>query len=214
MIQGYGQSGNRKESLKLFEHMKQEMIHPNSVTFVALLNAFSHTGLVEEALKYFHDMKEEYKLKPHNSQYSYVVDALSCARCLEESLIGTMDRLDEVTWMALLGSCRWISDIKRAERVAENIIKLDPHRPSTYVLLANIYAVAGHWDEVKAVRMRMKSNGIKKIPGQTWIEIINKLHSFLVNDESHELTNEIQAELKIVYEMRESEHRICYASYK
>jgi pentatricopeptide repeat protein len=207
MIQGYGENGNGKDALELFEQMKQAMIYPDSLTFVALLNAFSHAGLVEEALKYFHSMKEEYKIIPETSHCNCVVDALSRAGRLEEaeSLIGTMDQPDVVTWTALLGGCRWNNDIERAERAAENLIKLDPHRASTYVLMANIYAVAGRWDEVKAVRMRMKNNGIEKIPGQTWIEINEKVHSFLVDDKSHELMNEIQAELKIVYdEMRES----------
>jgi pentatricopeptide repeat protein len=109
-----------------------------------------------------------------------------------------------VTWTALLGGCRWSNDIERAERVAENIIKLDPHEASTYLLLANVYASAGCWDEVKAVRMRMESNGIKKIPGQTWIEINEKVNSFLAGDKSHELANEIQTELKKDFnEMRE-----------
>jgi pentatricopeptide repeat protein len=207
MIQGYGQNGNGREALKLFEQMKQEMIHPDSVTLVALLNAFSHAGLVREALKYFHSMKEEYKIIPENSHYNCVVDALSRAGLLEEAenLIGTMDRPDVVTWTALLGGCRWNNDIERAERAAENIIKLDPHRTSTYVLLANVYAGAGRWDEVRAVRARMKSNGIRKIPGQTWITVKEKVHSFLVDDKSHELANEIQAELKQLYsEMKES----------
>jgi pentatricopeptide repeat protein len=92
MIQGYGQNGSGKEALNLFEQMKQ-MIHPNSITFVALLNAFSHAGLVDEVLKYFHAMKEEYKIIPENSHYNCVVDALSRAGRLEEAeiLIGTMD---------------------------------------------------------------------------------------------------------------------------
>ena len=95
--------------------------------------------------------------------------------------------------------------MERAERVAEKALELDPQNASIYVLLANIYAVAGRWDDEEKVRLRMKENGIKKIPGQTWIEIDGKVHTFFADDKSHERANEISAELKKLNdEMKES----------
>jgi pentatricopeptide repeat protein len=136
IIEGYGENGNGKEVLKLFEQMKQENIHPNLGSLIVLLHAFDDAGLVEEAMKYFSDMKEDYKVVPKISHYNYVIDALSRAGYLEESLIKTMEQPDVYTWTSLLGGCRWKNDIERAECAAENIIKLDPRRASTYALLA------------------------------------------------------------------------------
>ena len=170
MIGGYAQNGNGKEALELFKQMEQEGIQPNNVTFVVILNACSHAGLVDEALHYFNVMKDRYQIVPDVIHYNCLVDTLSRAGRLEEAenLIRTMKQPNVVTWMALLGACRWNSDIERAERAAENALKLDPQDASVYVLLANIYAVAGRWDDEKEVRLRMERNGIKKIPGQTY----------------------------------------------
>ena len=116
-----------------------------------------------------------------------------------------MEKPDVVTWTALLGACRWNNDIERAERAAENALKLDPQNSSIYVLLANIYSIAERWDDAAKVRLIMKEKGINKIPGQTWIEINGELHTFLANDKSHKYSNEIQEELKTLYnEMKES----------
>jgi len=116
-----------------------------------------------------------------------------------------MEQPDAVSWRALLGACRWHKDIKRAEYAAENALKLDPNNASIYVLLSNIYSAANRWDDKAKMLLKMKENGIKKIPGQTWIEINGKIHTFLVDDNSHKQSNEIQQELKKLYnEMIES----------
>ena len=130
MISGYGQNGDGKKSIELFEKMQQEGIQPNSITFVALLNACSHSGLVDEALNYFRSMKDKYQVLPDVTHYNCIVDTLARAGHLEEAenLINTMEQPDVVTWIALLGGCRWKNDIERAERAAENALKLDPTR--------------------------------------------------------------------------------------
>jgi hypothetical protein len=99
--------------------------------------------------------------------------------------------MDVFTW--------WSSDIE-SRTCCRKYIQIGSHNTSAYVLLANICAVAGRWDEVKTVRMQMESIGIKNPPGQTWIKINKKIHSFLADDKSHEFSNEIQEELKAVYD--------------
>ena len=207
MIAGYGQNGDARKALELFKEMEMQMVQPNSITFVALLNSFSHVGLVDEALQYFNYMKDKYGIQPDVSHYNCVIDSLGRAGRLEEAenLINTMEQPDAVSWTALLGACRWNNDIERAECAAENALKLDPNNASIYVLLSNIYSAANRWDDAAKVILRMKENGIKKIPGQTWIEINGKIHTFLVDDNSHKQSNEIQQELKKLYnEMIES----------
>ena len=129
-------------------------------------------------------------------------DCLGRAGRLEEAenLIKTMPEPNIITWRALLGACRWSNDVKRAEHTFEKAFELDPQDASIYVLLSNIYSVAGLWDDEEKLRSRMKENGIKKIPGQTWIEINGKVHSFIVNDKSHQQSNEISIELNKLYD--------------
>jgi len=206
MISGYGQNGDGKKSIELFEKMETEGIQPDSITFVALLNACSHSGLVDEALNYFRSMKDKYQVLPDVTHYNCIVDTLARSGHLEEAenLINTMEQPNIVTWIALLGGCRWNNDIERAERAAENALKFDPKNASIYVLLSNIYSVAGRQDDVERVRSSMREKGIKKIPGQTWIEINGKIHTFMVDDNTHEQSNEIKTKMRILYnEMKE-----------
>ena len=105
MISGYGQNGNSKEAIELFQQMQQSGIQPDSITFIALLNACSHAGLVDEALHYFNTMKDQYQITPDVTHYNCVVDTLGRAGRLEEAenLIKTMPQPDIITWITLLG---------------------------------------------------------------------------------------------------------------
>ena len=89
-----------------------------------------------------------------------------------------------------------MDDVERAESIAEKAFNLNQQDSSIYVLLSNIYASKGRFQDVNRIRELMKQNGVKKIPGQTWIEINGKVHSFIVEDKSHEFTNEIYEELE------------------
>ena len=196
MIAAYGQHGNGKEALDLYHQMEEQGIIPDDITFVALLNGLSHSGMVDEALKCLESMWKQYGIKPNNQHYNCVVDALGRAGRLEEAeeLIKRMEEPDEVTWTTLLGACRMAGDVERAERAATNALRLEPKKAAIYVLLANTYATAGRWEDVAKTRQRMKDNGIKKIPGQTWIEVNGKVHSFVASDRTHERTIEIYSE--------------------
>ena len=129
-------------------------------------------------------------MESHVVHYTCLVDTLGHSGHLEEAenLIKTMETPNIITWTTLLGACRWNNDIERARRAAENALMLEPQSAHIYVLLANIYSVAGRWEDEIKVRKRMKENGIKKIPGQTWIEINGNIHTFMVGDKSHENT--------------------------
>jgi len=178
--------------------MQKEKIRPDEYTFIIILNSCSHAGLVEEAIYYFSSMESEFNIKPNIKHYTCIVDTLGRAGKLEEAekFIETIPLPDIITWKALLGACRIYNDIERAERIAQKAFSLDTKDCSTYVLLSNIYASKGRFQDVNKIRELMKQRGIKKIPGQTWIEINGKVHSFLVHDKSHESTKEIYEELE------------------
>ena len=98
---------------------------------------------------------------------------------------------DAGVWGALLGACSVHHNIKLGKYVAKHLIKLEPHNVANYVLLSNIYAMAGRWDEVMKVRAMIKHTKLKSSPGCSWIEVKNKFHSFVVGDRSHKKSERI-----------------------
>ena len=187
MIGGLGQHGRGQDALELFRKMKADGLVPDAYSFVALLSACSHAGLVDEGRQIFCAMKD-YCVEPTVVHYTCMVDLLGRAGLLEETkrLISSMPvEANAGTWGALLGACRTYGNVELGELAAKEVMKLEPADASPYVLLSNIYAAAGQWDQVAFVRHMMQERGIRKEPGVSWIEISNKVHRFVVGDRSH-----------------------------
>ena len=187
MIFGLGQHGRGQDALELFRKMKADGLVPDAYSFVALLSACSHAGLVDEGWQLFCAMKD-YGVEPTVVHYTCMVDLLGRAGLLEETkrFISSMPvEADAGTWGALLGSCRSYGNVELGELAAKEVLKLEPAGASPYVLLSNIYAAAGQWDQVSFIRHMMQERGIRKEPGVSWIEISNKVHRFVVGDRSH-----------------------------
>ena len=187
MIGGFGQHGRGQDALELFRKMKADSLVPDAYSFVALLSACSHAGLVDEGRQIFCAMKD-YGVEPTVVHYTCMVDLLGRAGRLEETkrLISSMPvEANAGTWGALLGACRTYGNVELGELAAKEFMKLEPADASPYVLLSNIYAAAGQWDQVAFIRHMMQERGIRKEPGVSWIEISNKVHRFVVGDRSH-----------------------------
>ena len=187
MIGGLGQHGRGQDALELFRKMKADGLVPNAYSFVALLSACSHAGLVDEGRQIFCAMND-YGVEPTVVHYTCMVDLLGRAGLLEETkrFISSMPvEADAGTWGALLGACRTYGNVELGELAAKEVMKLEPAAASPYVLLSNIYAAAGQWDQVSFIRHMMQERGICKEPGVSWIEISNKVHRFVVGDRSH-----------------------------
>ncbi|KAG4402453.1 hypothetical protein AAZX31_02G187800 [Glycine max] len=194
MIAAYGYHGRGKDAIDLFHMMLSCAILPNRVTFVSLLYACSHAGLIEEGLRFFNSMWEEHAVRPDVKHYTCMVDLLGRAGRLDEALrlieAMTVEK-DERLWSALLGACRIHSKMELAEKAANSLLELQPQNPGHYVLLSNIYAKAGKWEKVAKFRDMMTQRKLKKIPGWTWIEVDNKTYQFSVGDRSHPQSKEI-----------------------
>ncbi|XP_065003111.1 pentatricopeptide repeat-containing protein At4g13650-like isoform X1 [Musa acuminata AAA Group] len=188
MITGYSQHGHGRDALKLFEQMKQEKFKPNHVTFIGVLAACSHVGLVDEGLDYFRSMREEYGLLPRPDHYACVVDILGrggwlnrAREFIEEMPIAP----DSMVWRTLLSACTVNKNVEIGELAAKHLLDLEPDDSASYVLLSNIYAVSRKWDNRDQVRQMMKDRGVKKEPGRSWIEVKNVVHPFFVGDRLH-----------------------------
>ncbi|XP_074567920.1 pentatricopeptide repeat-containing protein At4g14820 [Curcuma longa] len=198
MITGFALHGNGRSAIALFDQMVAEGIMPNGVTFISLLYACSHTGLVEEGRRIFQSMVEVYNIEPKHEHYSCMVDLLGRARLLQEALelIESMPFAPNVVvWGSLLGACRIHGDIELGELVAKKLLELDPDHDGAYVLLSNIYAKASRWDDVREVRKFMKNKGVLKEAGFSWIELNGHVHEFMMGDKSHPRSSEIYGTL-------------------
>ncbi|XP_044481297.1 pentatricopeptide repeat-containing protein At2g33760-like [Mangifera indica] len=199
MIASYGYHGQGRKALDLFPMMLSNGILPNKITFVSLLYACSHTGLTEEGRRLFSLMSDDYGFEPDVKHYTCMVDLLGRAGRLDEALklIGSMKvEKDEGLWGALLGACRIHKNLDMAEMAAKSLLELQPQNPGHYVLLANIYANAGRWQDMAKTRDLMTQRKLKKIPGWTWIEVDNKVYQFSAGDKTHPLSEEIYGMLK------------------
>lgn len=171
---------------------------PDHVTFIGVLSACSHTGLVDKGWQYFDSMKREYFITPRVEHYACMVDLLGRAGQLDEAY-NFIKRMpvepDASVWGALLGACRIHRNIELVKCVSEHLIELEPENIGNYVLLSNIYAASGRWDDVAKVRTILKGKGLKKSPGCSWIEVKNQVHAFISGDRSHPESEKIYAML-------------------
>ncbi|CAH8276129.1 unnamed protein product [Arabidopsis lyrata] len=199
MIAGYGMHGFGKEAIALFNQMRQAGIEPDEISFVSLLYACSHSGLVDEGWRFFNIMRHECKIEPTVEHYACIVDMLARTGNLSKAyrFIENMPIPPDATiWGALLCGCRIHHDVKLAERVAEKVFELEPENTGYYVLMANIYAEAEKWEEVKRLRKRIGQRGLRKNPGCSWIEIKGRVNIFVAGDSSNPETEKIEAFLR------------------
>jgi pentatricopeptide repeat protein len=199
ILGGCAMHGHGKDALQHFERMCEEGVAPNDVTFVCLLSACSHAGLVDEGMHCYTSMITDYMISAKLEHYTCMVDLLGRAGHLQEAenMIMAMPFEPHVApWMALLGACRIHGNVEMGERVAKQILELDPENSAGYVLLSNIYAAAGNMHLSKNVEQQRKERGVKKQPGRTWIEVNNEVHTFVVDDQDHPQMIEIRAELQ------------------
>jgi pentatricopeptide repeat protein len=168
MMAAYEQSGDGKAVLKLFQQLEETGLCPDEITFTALLNALSHSGMVDEGFQYFDSMQTQYSLIPKIEHQTCIVDLLGRSGQLERAeqfIINQVPNPNMITWKTLLGACRIHGDVERAERVAQHALQLDPSDSSIYVLLFNTYAMAGRHDDAKLVRDLMRTVGVKYTAG-------------------------------------------------
>ncbi|WOL14383.1 hypothetical protein Cni_G23163 [Canna indica] len=172
IICGLAMHGHADTSLRVFSDMQRKSIKPNSITFIGVLSACCHNGLVTTGRQYFQAMRKDYNIEPTIKHYGCMVDLLARAGCLEEAeqLIKSMPmEADVMIWGSMLASARTYGNIEIGERAAESLARLEPRHGAARILLSNIYADAGRWSDVFQVRKAMQSSGLNKTPGYSGI---------------------------------------------
>ncbi|TVU08662.1 hypothetical protein EJB05_42073, partial [Eragrostis curvula] len=200
MIAGLAAHGRANDAIALFNDMvRRADVQPNHVTFIGVLTACSHAGMVREGRYYFAQMKDKYGVLPSADHYACMVDLLGRAGLVDEALDLVKSMTVEAhggVWGALLGACRIHGNAEVAKVAAEHLFKLEPEGIGNYILLSNTLASAGEWDQVSKVRKLMRSRRLKKEPAISWFEGRDGfVHQFFAGDNTHPRTREIQKAL-------------------
>ncbi|XP_027344168.1 pentatricopeptide repeat-containing protein At2g27610 [Abrus precatorius] len=198
MISGYAQHGQAKKALEVFEEMQKRNLEVDAVTFIGVISACTHAGLVDKGQNYFDVMINHRHINPTMEHYSCMIDLYSRAGMLGKAMdiINGMPFPPGATvWRTILAASRVHCNIELGKLAAEKIISLQPQDSAAYVLLSNMYAAAGNWQERVNVRKLMDMRKVKKEPGYSWIEVKNKTYSFLAGDSSHPLSDQIYLKL-------------------
>ncbi|KAM5550934.1 pentatricopeptide repeat-containing protein [Rosa sericea] len=194
MIVGLAMHGEVEVALDIFSEMPRMGIQPDVVTFVGVLAACSHGGLVAEGQKYFRDMSTVYNLTPQTEHYGCMVDLLGRAGLINEAeeFVNNMPiEPDAFVWGALLGACRIHGKVELAETVMKKLLKVEPERDGAYVLMSNIYSSANKWRDAVQLRRAMKEKNVTKTPGCSSIELEGVVHEFRKGDKSHKRSKHI-----------------------
>lgn len=215
MIAGYSLHGLCDEALSMFTEMARAMVEPDGVTFVALLSACSHTGRVSEGRHLFDQMVKKHKISPSMEHYTCMVDLLGRAGLLKDAseLIKTMPmRPDLCVWGALLNSCRIHGNAAMAEATVVKVLQAEAETTGNHMLITNLYAACGMWDDSKRVRVMTKEAGLKKSPGQSWIEVRNKVFAFTAGSILLPGADDIFRMLDDLYRAMEDEERAIFGA--
>ncbi|XP_059309443.1 pentatricopeptide repeat-containing protein At2g35030, mitochondrial-like [Lycium ferocissimum] len=202
MIAAYAHHGCGREAINLLKEMLQMEFKPNDVTYVGLLAACSHSGLVEEGLKYFDELSRDDSIKLREDHYTCLVDLCGRAGRLKEALevIERLPRTESAfIWGALLSGCNLHGDSETGKLAAIKLLGVEAKSSGTYLSLSKLFASKRKWKEAATVRTQMKDRGLKKQPGCSWIEVGNRVNVFLVGDTSHYETEVIRSVLGILH---------------
>ncbi|KAJ4966353.1 hypothetical protein NE237_018202 [Protea cynaroides] len=201
MISGYARHGCGVKALQLFTEMLQEGQPPDHVTFVGVLSACSHVGLADEGLEHFESMSNKYGLVPRMEHYSCMVDLLGRAGQLTmvEEFVKRMPMRPNVLMLrTIVGACCRANGANTdlGRHAAEMLLALEPQNAVNYVLVSNMFAFGGRWDDVVKARAAMRQAAVKKEAGCSWVTMKDGVHVFVAGDKSHPDAEKIYEKLR------------------
>ncbi|KAK9276701.1 hypothetical protein L1049_006237 [Liquidambar formosana] len=199
IIGGLAIHGHGADALSLFSEMRNSKEKPDGVTFIGILCACTHMGLVEDGFSYFQLMVDNYSIVPQIEHYGCMVDLLARAGLLDRAVDFVREmpmEADAVIWAALLGACRSYKNVEVAELALERLIELEPKNPANYVMLSNIYGDAGRWEDEARLKVAMRDTGFRKLPGCSLVEVNDGVVEFYSLDERHPKSEKIYEALR------------------
>ncbi|CAN1190318.1 Pentatricopeptide repeat-containing protein At2g22070 [Linum perenne] len=202
MIIALAQHGLGEEAIQLFDKMLSLSIKPDHITYVGVLSACTHIGLVDKGRSYFHQMQNVHRIEPTLSHYACMVDLFGRAGLLQEAYSFIMDMPvdpDVIVWGSLLSSCKVHKNVELAKEAAERLLHLQPENSGAYSSLANLYSATGNWADAAKTRKLMKDRGVKKEQGSSWVQIKNRVHVFGAEDGVHPQKEDIYKKMDEIW---------------
>uniref|UniRef100_A0A0D9VAX1 DYW domain-containing protein n=1 Tax=Leersia perrieri TaxID=77586 RepID=A0A0D9VAX1_9ORYZ len=190
MITGYAVNGLAKEAMALYEEMQSKGMEADEYTYLGLLMACSHAGMVEQGLRFFLELSSHPRLEAKLEHYGCLIGMLSRAGRFADALAIMEDMPEEADakiLSSLLSACHIHGETELGRELAERLLELEPDKAEHYVLASNMYAGSGQWDEMRKVRRRLKDAGVHKEPGCSWIDVAGKVYSFVAGGEDGEM---------------------------
>ncbi|XP_051123418.1 pentatricopeptide repeat-containing protein At3g05340 [Andrographis paniculata] len=185
IIAAHARHGDGREALRRYDEMRSKGVEPTDVTFLSLLHACSHVGLLHKGTEFLQTMETRHGLRPRTEHYACMVDMLGRAGLSKEAK-DFVDRLpvkpDALIWQALLGACRICGDVGIGKYAAARLAEAEPCSPMPYIAMANIYSSRERWRERATTMRTMKEKKVAKETGISWIEVDKEIHSFVVDD--------------------------------
>ncbi|KAK0606352.1 hypothetical protein LWI29_036816 [Acer saccharum] len=173
LISGCAHHGYGREAVELFEQMRKTKVKPNGTTFLSVICACSHAGLIDKGLEYFNLLQNDDSLEsPRVEHYATVVDLFGRAGYLDqaESFVNSMPIAPGPSvYKALLSACQIHGNREIAVRSAEKLLELWPSDPAIYVLLSNVLTMTGYRGDAVGIRTLMCDRGMWKKPGYSWV---------------------------------------------
>ncbi|KAL8147067.1 pentatricopeptide repeat-containing protein At2g03880, mitochondrial [Apium graveolens] len=198
LISVFSRHGSFQEARKSFHEMTCLGVKPDHVTFVSLLSACSHGGLVDEGLAYFASMTRDFGVPVAIEHCVCIIDLLGRTGRLSEAE-GFIQKMpvppNDFVWRSLLAASRIHGNVDLGRKAAEHLLETDPSDDSAYVLYSNVCATSGRWEDVQNVRGEMELKNVKKQPACSWVKLRNKVSSFSIGDRSHPQTEQIYTKL-------------------
>lgn len=199
MVVGLANNGQGEAAIKVFFQMQDMSIQPDEITYLGVLSACNHSGMIEQARIFFSKMRSDHRIEPSLAHYGCMVDLLGRAGLVKEAyeMIRNMPMSpNSIVWGALLGASRLHNDESVAELAAKKILELEPDNGAVYALLCNIYAACERWEDLREVRRKMVDIATKTIPGCSLIEVNGVAQEFVCGDKSHLQSEEIHMKLE------------------
>ncbi|CAI0545462.1 unnamed protein product [Linum tenue] len=216
LIVGLAVNGYGSEALKYFKQMEAEKWLPSEITFVGVLYACSHCGMVDEGFRYFDKIKQYYGIVPQIEHHGCMVDLLARAGKVKQAhdYIQQMPmQPNSVIWRTLLGACTKFGHVELAEVARAKLLHLEPKHSGDYVLMSNLYASERRWSDAHKARKSMLEEGVAKIRGHSLVELGNQVHEFHTGDRTHPQSEEIYAKLVEVTKRLRLEGHVAHTGH-
>ncbi|KAL0862716.1 hypothetical protein Bca101_041834 [Brassica carinata] len=220
MIAVYAHHGRGKEAVEMYDQMRKHGFKPSEVTYLNLLTACSHAGLVEKGMEFFGELVRDKSLSVREDHYTCLVDLCGRAGRLKDVLkfINSVEaKPSGSVYGAVLSACNVHGEVSIAKEVVKKVLETGSDDAGTYVMMSNLLKRSGKMEEAAEMRMKMKERGLKKPPGCSWIRIEFRMHAFVVGDLSHpqfealdcvvtDLSNKMRKNKNMTSEVEEGEY--------